>query len=205
MTIQREYTSEDIIKNYRLIAARESLGFTALKTAKQIGICRASYLSYESLRGYPKPKTQIKICGFYRSRGVPLEEEVVFPTELRDMKIKKPYVAVKEVPKGLLPSYFRMDIPSGELNQEQRVEALELTDRLEEALGLLMPREQQVLRMRYMYEGETRPTYEEIGKAIGRADGTGKVSTETVRVIEARALRKLRHPSRGKKLRDFLN
>ena len=73
-----------------------------------------------------------------------------------------------------------------------------LREQLEEVLDTLAPREKKVLELRFgMIDGRTR-TLEEVGKEFN-------VTRERIRQIEAKALRKLRHPSRSKRLRDFLN
>ena len=73
-----------------------------------------------------------------------------------------------------------------------------LKEQLMEVLSTLTPREEKVLRLRFgLEDGRTR-TLEEVGKEFN-------VTRERIRQIEAKALRKLRHPSRSKKLRDFLN
>ena len=73
-----------------------------------------------------------------------------------------------------------------------------LREQLEEVLSTLTPREEQVLRMRFgLIDGKPH-TLEEVGKEFD-------VTRERIRQIESKALRKLRHPSRSKKLRDFLN
>ena len=73
-----------------------------------------------------------------------------------------------------------------------------LREQLEEVLETLAPREKKVLELRFgIVDGRTR-TLEEVGKELN-------VTRERIRQIEAKALRKLRHPSRSKKLRDFLN
>ena len=73
-----------------------------------------------------------------------------------------------------------------------------LREQLEEVLDTLTPREKKVLELRFgMADGHSR-TLEEVGKEFN-------VTRERIRQIEAKALRKLRHPSRSKKLRDFLN
>ncbi|MHB1131743.1 MAG: RNA polymerase sigma factor RpoD [Chloroflexota bacterium] len=72
-----------------------------------------------------------------------------------------------------------------------------LTEQVEAVLGTLTFREQRVLQLRFgMGDGRTR-TLEEVGRELG-------VTRERIRQIEAKALRKLRHPSRRKKLKEFL-
>ena len=73
-----------------------------------------------------------------------------------------------------------------------------LKEQLEEVLGTLTEREQKVLTLRFGLEDGRARTLEEVGKEFN-------VTRERIRQIEAKALRKLRHPSRSKKLRDFLN
>lgn len=73
-----------------------------------------------------------------------------------------------------------------------------LKEQLEDVLDTLTEREEHVLRLRFgLDDGRTR-TLEEVGKVFG-------VTRERIRQIEAKALRKLRHPSRSKRLKDFLD
>ncbi|NLP49015.1 MAG: RNA polymerase sigma factor RpoD [Clostridiales bacterium] len=73
-----------------------------------------------------------------------------------------------------------------------------LKEQIEEVLETLTPRESKVLRMRFgLMDGQSH-TLEEVGREFD-------VTRERIRQIEAKALRKLRHPSRSKKLRDFLD
>lgn len=73
-----------------------------------------------------------------------------------------------------------------------------LKEQLDEVLSTLTDREQKVLRLRFgMNDGRAR-TLEEVGKEFD-------VTRERIRQIEAKALRKLRHPSRSRKLRDYLD
>ena len=73
-----------------------------------------------------------------------------------------------------------------------------LKDQIEEVLGSLNEREQKVLKLRFGLEDGRARTLEEVGKEFD-------VTRERIRQIEAKALRKLRHPSRSKKLRDYLD
>ena len=72
-----------------------------------------------------------------------------------------------------------------------------LKEQLAEVLSTLTPREEKVLRLRFGLEDGRSRTLEEVGKIF-------HVTRERIRQIEAKALRKLRHPSRSKKLKDFL-
>ena len=73
-----------------------------------------------------------------------------------------------------------------------------LKEQFREVLGTLTPREARVLKLRFGLEDGQMRTLEEVGKEFN-------VTRERIRQIEAKALRKLRHPSRSKKLKDFLN
>lgn len=73
-----------------------------------------------------------------------------------------------------------------------------LKDHLEEVLSTLTEREAKVLTLRFGLDGGQARTLEEVGKVFG-------VTRERIRQIEAKALRKLRHPSRRKKLQDYLD
>ena len=73
-----------------------------------------------------------------------------------------------------------------------------LKEQLVDVLSTLTPREEKVLKLRFGIEDGRTRTLEEVGKKFN-------VTRERIRQIEAKALRKLRHPSRSKKLKDFLN
>ena len=73
-----------------------------------------------------------------------------------------------------------------------------MKEQLADVLKTLTPREEKVLRLRFgLVDGRPR-TLEEVGKEFN-------VTRERIRQIEAKALRKLRHPSRAKRLRDYLD
>ena len=73
-----------------------------------------------------------------------------------------------------------------------------LREQLDEVLDTLTDREENVLRLRFVLDDGRTRTLEEVGKVFG-------VTRERIRQIEAKALRKLRHPSRSKRLKDFMD
>jgi len=84
------------------------------------------------------------------------------------------------------------------LSPEEYTENEILKEEIQEVLQTLQPREQEVLELRFGLIDGTCHTLEDVGKRFN-------VTRERIRQIEAKALRKLRHPSRAKKLRDFLD
>ena len=73
-----------------------------------------------------------------------------------------------------------------------------LREQIRNVLGFLSEREREVLEMRFGLNDGKDHTLEEVGRSFG-------VTRERIRQIEAKALRKLRHPSRSKSLRDYLS
>ena len=91
---------------------------------------------------------------------------------------------------------FLKDVSS--LSPEEYTENEILKEEIKEVLETLQPREQEVLELRFGLIDGTCHTLEDVGKRFN-------VTRERIRQIEAKALRKLRHPSRAKKLKDFLD
>ena len=130
-----------------------------------------------------------------------IAEEMDMPVEkVRDiLKIAQEPVSL-ETPIGEEEDSHLGDfIPDEDASEPSEAASFSLLrEQLEEVLNTLAPREKKVLELRFgIADGRTR-TLEEVGKEFN-------VTRERIRQIEAKALRKLRHPSRSKKLRDFLN
>ena len=90
-------------------------------------------------------------------------------------------------------------IPDEDASEPSEVASFSLLrEQLEEVLGTLTEREQKVLRLRFGLDDGRARTLEEVGKEFN-------VTRERIRQIEAKALRKLRHPSRSRKLKDYLD
>ena len=81
---------------------------------------------------------------------------------------------------------------------EVNKEMAPIEDQIDEIFSSLSPREQRVLQLRFGLEDGQSRTLEEVGKEV-------KVTRERIRQIEAKALRKLRHPSRSRHLKDYLD
>jgi RNA polymerase primary sigma factor len=84
------------------------------------------------------------------------------------------------------------------LSPTEAAQNFSLTDQTRDVLKTLTPREEKVLRMRFGIGEKSDHTLEEVGRDFS-------VTRERIRQIEAKALRKLRHPSRAKKLRSFVD
>lgn len=189
------------LKNAGLIGAREMAGLTAKEAAERIGIGYGSYLAFESMRMYPREERQKNICAFYRGLGVFLLEEDVFPKELKELKPERKYIGEKAVPKVELLSlstseFDRKLLPVVEGEVEKKVEYDELRVEINKVLSNLPYRQREVIKMRFGIDREPK-TCGEIGQIFN-------VTRSRIQQIEANALRKLRHPSRGRNLKSFL-
>ena len=120
--------------------------------------------------------------------------------KVRDiLKIAQEPVSLETPIGGEEDSHLGDFIPDEDASEPSEAASFSLLkEQLMEVLDTLTPREKKVLELRFgIVDGRTR-TLEEVGKEFN-------VTRERIRQIEAKALRKLRHPSRSKKLRDFLN
>ncbi len=130
-----------------------------------------------------------------------IAEEMSMPVEkVRDiLKIAQEPVSL-ETPIGEEEDSHLGDfIPDEDASEPSEAASFTLLkEQLMTVLSTLTPREEKVLRLRFGIEDGRTRTLEEVGKEFN-------VTRERIRQIEAKALRKLRHPSRSKKLRDFLN
>ena len=130
-----------------------------------------------------------------------IAEEMSLPVEkVRDiLKIAQEPVSL-ETPIGEEEDSHLGDfIPDEDASEPSEAASFTLLkEQLMSVLSTLTPREEKVLRLRFGIEDGRTRTLEEVGKEFN-------VTRERIRQIEAKALRKLRHPSRSKKLRDFLS
>jgi RNA polymerase primary sigma factor len=134
----------------------------------------------------------------------PTPEEIAEDAEMDADRVREIFKIAQEVtsleaPVGEDQESFLGDfIPDeGQLSPVDAASKQLLKDHLDEVLATLSDREARVLKLRFGLEGNKQMTLEEVGKVFG-------VTRERIRQIEAKALRKLKHPSRRKKLQDYL-
>lgn len=134
----------------------------------------------------------------------PTPEEIAEEAEIEPDRVREIFKIAQEVtsleaPVGEDQESFLGDfIPDeSQLSPVDQASKQLLKDHLDEVLATLSDREAKVLKLRFGLEGNKQMTLEEVGKVFG-------VTRERIRQIEAKALRKLKHPSRRKKLQDYL-
>ena len=133
----------------------------------------------------------------------PTPEEIAKEMEIEPDKVRE-IIKVSQEPTSLeAPVGEEKDstlgdfIPDDEIRPEDQASAELLKAHLSEVLDTINDREKKVLKLRFGLEDGRQRTLEEVGKEFG-------VTRERIRQIEAKALRKLRHPTRSKKLKDYL-
>jgi len=134
----------------------------------------------------------------------PTPEEIAQEMELPVEKVREIMKIAQEPVSLETPIGEEEDSHLGDFIPDEEAQApadaaayLLLKEQLEDVLETLTPREEKVLRLRFGLDDGRPRTLEEVGQVFG-------VTRERIRQIEAKALRKLRHPSRSKKLKDFL-
>ena len=135
----------------------------------------------------------------------PTDEEIAQEMEISVERVREIMKIAQEPVSLETPIGEEEDSHLGDFIEDQEAPApadaasfLLLKEQLEEVLSTLTPREMRVLRLRFGLDDGRARTLEEVGQSFG-------VTRERIRQIEAKALRKLRHPSRSKKLKDFLD
>jgi len=134
----------------------------------------------------------------------PTPEEIAKHMRLSALRVREIMKIAQEPVSLETPIGEEEDSPLGDFIEDEAAPApaeaasfMLLREQLEEVLETLTDREKNVLRLRFGLEDGRSRTLEEVGQSFG-------VTRERIRQIEAKALRKLRHPSRSKVLRDFL-
>jgi len=180
--------------NWALKQARLRKGLTMQGLADAVGCSLGSVYDIASFRHYPGSDLRIRI-----SMVLEVPEDILFPPELEKVKLLKQPQPV-EIPMSMLAAPELLALSEAEIPSEwldDAVDAHLLKQSIKEVLTTLSPREAAVLRMRFGLDDGHARLLEDVGKRFG-------VTRERIRQIEAKALRKLRHPKCSRKLKDFL-
>ena len=155
-----------------------------------------------SLGGQPNIRTTRNLVQEYGREPTP--EEIAEKMELPLDKVRKVLKIAKEPISLETPIGEEEDSHLGDFIEDKSVVSpaeavisMNLSEQTRKVLKTLTPREEKVLRMRFGIGEKSDHTLEEVGQDF-------EVTRERIRQIEAKALRKLRHPSRSKKLRAFV-
>ena len=195
----------------RFKALRAEQKLSQQELANILKISKSSVNMYERGEREPSLETLESIADFFHvdlddlMGREPLPEEIAKELDMPVDRVRE-ILKISQEPVSLeTPIGEEEDSHLGDFIQDDNVpvpaEAAAQTllkEQLDEVLDTLTEREQKVLRLRFgMNDGRAR-TLEEVGKEFD-------VTRERIRQIEAKALRKLRHPSRSRKLRDYLD
>lgn len=184
-----------ITHNARLVDTRKELGITQRVMAQRVSVSQDRLRCIETLRAIPTEEEIVKIA-------YTLEKptDYLFPESLlsaveagvfsrRKVELTAPQVISLTNTQRLRLAY------DGETTMIEEVSRTLLAEEINKVLETLKPREQLVLRLRFGLDGMPK-TLEEVGRVLG-------VQRERVRQIEVKALRKLRHPARSRRLKDY--
>lgn len=191
------------LKNAELVRAREILNLTQKEAAELIGINAQTLGRYELLTGYPSSRTRKKICSTYRKLGYSMIEESVFPEELdkiKDSPLSNKFVSETEISPDRLISLRKENenlLPSVEPEVFDKLYREELQQSIEETLSTITDRESEIIRLYFGIDKDRKYTLPEIGEMFN-------LSRERIRQIKEHAIKRLRHDSRTKKLKQLL-
>lgn len=174
--------------NWRLWQARREMGLTQAHLGLLTGMPALRLSNIETLKSRPTAEEQDEIAS---ALDVAVTE--MFPPEVLDLY-------------GPAASTVRFAVPAARLRElrdagraaDPALLVSGLPEQVDDVVGMLSAREQEVIRRRFGLAGGDQQTLEAVGKVL-------EVDRERVRQIEAKALRHLRHPSRSKKIRDYLD
>ena len=181
------------LRNNKMITARNRLGLNQFDAAFQANV-PCSFLQRCEKLDYPKMDC-FNYC-FRLAVLLTLNPDDIIPSELQGHTIPSTFVATQQIDTDRLLEYkatfdSRNILPSPDIELQDK----EMSANVMKALGTLSFREREILKLVFGLEGVGSYTLTEVAKIF-------KVTTERVRQVEARALRKLNHPARAKILRN---
>jgi DNA-directed RNA polymerase sigma subunit (sigma70/sigma32) len=187
-----------ITQNARLVDARKETGMTQPAMARAIGMSPGRLLAIENLKVIPKEEELVKIaCHLEKPIDYLFPEELMTAVEARVFSRRKVELSAPEVMSLIEAQDLRLLTEGGLDEIDQKVDHEILAEKMALVLRTLKPKEQIVLRLRYGLNGGEPRTLREVG-------GELHLAGSRIGQIEGRALRRLRHPSRSRKLMDFV-
>lgn len=175
----------------QIVAWRKENDMSQIEFATYCNIPISRYQRIEQLRQYPNPQDAKKIAD-----AMDIDYAELFP--------KWSVPAYGDRSRTMIVEVTPLQLDSPEIRQlaeptqiDEELNEEDLTKMLNEAIDTLNAREQKVIKLRFGLEGKESMSLGEVGREFG-------VTTERVRQIEAKALRKLRHPARSECLRRYI-
>ena len=174
--------------NWSLDRAIKAKGWKRMEAAKACGVSLNTLFWWLAFKSYPKENKRMDVSIVL---GVP--EDIIFPEAIEGFRITKQPEAISFGKEEAVA----LGLCSQEVDPEQVAIQASLQESLHEAMQGLKEREKLVLRLRFGLEGEESLTQADVGAILG-------ITNTRIRQIKAKALRKLRHPSRSIPLRTYL-
>ena len=187
-----------ITHNARLVDARKERGMTQPEMAQAAGVHWFRLHHIETLKVVPKEDEIVKIaCVLEKPIDYLFPETLLNAVGAGVFSRRKVEITEREV-LFLTEWHHRRLLSDGGIEAvEEQVDRELLTQKIAGVLRKLPPREQRVIKLRFGLEDGVSRTLKEVGSEFS-------LRRERIRQIEAKALHKLRHPSRSRKLKDFL-
>lgn len=179
-----------LLHHHKLREARKAKGYSQIGLAEATGMSLYRVSSIEQLKNFPKEKEAYIIADLLGEDPIELFPKWTFPVYGTRIDFK-----VLEVEKTALTSPEVLQLEAPDFKEEFYKK--ELVERLDRVLKFLGDREAKVLELRFGLHNNKPHLLEEVAQIMG-------VTRERIRQIEAKALRKLKHPSRRRKLQVFL-
>lgn len=182
------------VRNNRILAALSAINKTVRQAHEESGISLGTLYDMINLKYKPYRKGEVKQVASRLAEYLGYSVEELFPSaalSIRQSSITKTF-DVEDVP--ALGTGIAGTLASPDHVYDQR----DMYEILHGAVETLTPKEAKILKMRFGLEEDEPMTLEEVGEVWG-------VNRERIRQIEGKALRKLRHPSRSSRLREFVD
>jgi len=181
------------VRNNKLLTAMRAAGYDSVQS-----LSRATGIYAIALYDYLNLKTPAMQGGEFNHKVKKLAEFLnVNPFDLFPFQFLEDSLQKNTIERDYDEAEVKCLIGTEETNPEVLAISSERDAVLTEIIGTLTPREERVIRMRFGLGGGDTYTYEEAGKVFG-------ITRERIRQIEAKAIRKMKHPKRNEKLREYV-